>query len=79
MVREYVTAVEIAQNHLDYALGDDAVDKAIFELGAAEKSLSLYIQEEKQIEEVRFRTDRRSAKNIIGRKRILRQSADGSV
>lgn len=78
-MRAYVAAVEIAQNHLDYAVGDDAIDKAIFEMGAAEKAMSLYIREEKQIEEVRFRTDRRSAKNIIGRKRILRQSADGSV
>lgn len=78
-MRAYVAAVEIAQNHLDYALGDDAVDKAIFEMGAAEKAMSLYIQEEKRNEEVRTGTDRRTIKDFICSLRILRPSEDGSV
>lgn len=61
-MRAYVSAVEVAQNHLDCALTEDAVDKAIFEMGAAEKSLSLFFQEEKRKDEMYFRKKRRTAK-----------------
>lgn len=64
-MRAYVAAVEIAQNHLDYAVGDDAIDKAIFEMGAAEKAMSLYIQEEKRFDELRVEPEKRTLKSII--------------
>ena len=60
----YTTALEVAQNHLDWALTEDAVDKAIFELGAAEKTLSLFFQEEQRKD--RMYRKKRKAKPKFG-------------
>lgn len=44
---EYLKRIEVAQNHLDWAVGPDEVEVAIYEMIAAEKALELYIKGEK--------------------------------
>lgn len=63
-MKTYITAVEVAQNHLDWAQSEDAVDKAIFEMGAAEKSMSLFFQEEQRKDRMYRKT--RKAKPKFG-------------
>lgn len=63
-MKTYISAVEVAQNHLDNALTEDAVDKAIFEMGAAEKSLSLFFQEEQRKDRM-YRKKRKTKKRAF--------------
>ena len=63
-MKAYITAVEVAQNHLDCALTEDAIDKAIFEMGAAEKTLSLFFQEERR-KDMMYRKKRKHKKRGI--------------
>lgn len=63
-MKTYISAVEVAQNHLDCALTEDAIDKAIFEMGAAEKTLSLFFQEERRKDRM-YRKKRKLKRRIF--------------
>ena len=51
-MKEYVTRLEIAQNHFDWASCPEEVDIAIYELNAAERALGYCVEEEKKKQDV---------------------------
>lgn len=50
-MKEYVDRLEIAQNHFDWASSPGEVDAAIYELKAAELSISNYVEKLKEEKE----------------------------
>lgn len=50
-MKEYVERLNIAQAHFDWATDPEEVDVAIYELKAAELSMSHYIKKQKELEE----------------------------
>lgn len=50
-MKEYVERLNIAQAHFDWATDPEEVDVAIYELQAAELSMSHYVKKRKELEE----------------------------
>ena len=45
---EYVKLLEVAQNHFDNAVTPEEVDKAIYELNAAEIAMAIFLKNSKR-------------------------------
>ena len=51
MKNEYIERLEVARNHFEEAVGQDAVDLAIYEMAAAEIALAMEVKRRRVAEE----------------------------